>query len=609
MASNGTIAHRFANKDYNFDKGLKGSSVSISGKNYYSYSTVFGQWVDEKVCLVYHGDTSVTSHKHMLYSGDFPKDVTLLPYDDRWKANGRNYYNYNHGCDLLGWDEEFNFDNRAELIDYYVHEIYESLHAIVDGKKKGLEYNAERTISEYWGYVMKLCALYRDTTINKWLRKKRIDLDGVWKMKKKLVKELDAQNMDVKSLVDILFGGGTWKAYWDYCARYRKSEDKRAKMEQLCRRLGIANPYEKWQGYDVLNHDLSADEIRNLTARQRNEMHFAAIMHKEYQQEESERNKKYNRNNRNAYKWIVGHEPNVRSSWDSRPGDIVQSVVNMYTGDEYIVQESGFRSHSRLWGLKLDVRFDYDGFRRSKDKEEWIRNFYAECIEVDRNLRALHIFDRFGDAVYTEQSIDYLSYKVYVLNDVLREGTTDEEYKLCEDFVNRWNAILQDREARYRAEQIARQQREEERKREEELQKQLKQEQIDACIERGIEGFRDLWRLHYTDISRAESEAASEKVFYQGGNVLMRFSMNKDKIETSKSIRITIPACKAMWKLVSKWHENPASFKQTTIKTLDGTYTISSYRNDILTAGCHDIAYAEMERMYNEIVKLENNAA
>ena len=61
--------------------------------------------------------------------------------------------------------------------------------------------------------------------------------------------------------------------------------------------------------------------------------------------------------------------------------------------------------------------------------------------------------------------------------------------------------------------------------------------------------------------------------------------------------------------MVSKWHENPSSFKEMTIKTLDGTYTISSYRNDILTAGCHDIAYAEMERMYKEIVELENNAA
>lgn len=38
-------------------------------------------------------------------------------------------------------------------------------------------------------------------------------------------------------------------------------------------------------------------------------------------------------------------------------------------------------------------------------------------------------------------------------------------------------------------------------------------------------------------------------------------------------------------------------------------YTIVSYNNDILTAGCHKIAYAEMEHMYNEIIKNEEAAA
>lgn len=86
--------------------------------------------------------------------------------------------------------------------------------------------------------------------------------------------------------------------------------------------------------------------------------------------------------------------------------------------------------------------------------------------------------------------------------------------------------------------------------------------------------------------------------------------MNKDKVETSKGIRIPVDICKKMWKIVSKWHENPACFKPMQIDTKgSGKYTISSYEDDILTAGCHDIAYAEMERMYNEIIKLENEAA
>jgi hypothetical protein len=124
-----------------------------------------------------------------------------------------------------------------------------------------------------------------------------------------------------------------------------------------------------------------------------------------------------------------------------------------------------------------------------------------------------------------------------------------------------------------------------------------------------------LWRKHLTSIGESKeryNEVAfnSDGDFFYHGNVLLRLNLNKDKVETSKGIRIPVDICKKMWKIVSKWHENPACFKPMEIDTKgSGKYTISSYEDDILTAGCHDIAYAEMERMYNEIVKLEKNAA
>lgn len=603
MASNSTIAHRFANKDYNFERGLQGSNTHISGKNYYSYNTVFGQWVDEYLCLVYWGDTSISSHKHMLNSYDFPKGVTLLPYDD----GGRNSYTW-HGCDLLGYKDKFTFEHRAKLIDFYVGTIFDAISNIRGGKKKNLDSDAQKITNRYWHYVMILCTMYRDTTISKWLRIKR-GSEKVWTLKKKLVRELDAQNLDVTKLADILFGEGTYKAYYDYCARYRKAANKREQMAALCNRLGIKNPYESYGGKYVLEHNMSADDIRKMNARQRNEWHFLSIMHKEWDMGEKERFVKRLRNSRNAYKWITGYEPKKSNSWSDSWSDSVDFVRNMYTGEEYIVSEQGYRSHTRLWGIDLDIEFNYEHFRKTEDKEAWIRNFYERCELVHRNLSALQIFDRYGDAVYTDQPIGYSTYRVYVINDVLRHHTTEEELKICEDFVERWNTILRDKEARHRAEQLAILQREEEERKEKELQEQIRQEQIDACLERGVEGYRDLWRLHYKPIWAAEQEALNTKIFYHNGNVLLRFSMNKDKVESSKHIRFTIATAKAVWKLVSKWHEHPETFKEMTIKTLDGTYTISSYYNDILTAGCHDIAYAEMEHMWNEIVKLENEAA
>lgn len=601
MASNSTIEHRFANKDYNFERGLKGNSTHIEGNNYYSYSTVFGQWVDDKVCLVYWGSTSMTSNKHKLSPLDFPRDVTLLPYDD---GGHGGYYNSWHGCDLLGWRGEFNFDKRAELIDYYVSEIYNALAAINGGTKKGLDTQAGRTICEYWGYVMKLCALYRDTTINKWLCKKRIDLDGEWKLRRRLVKELDAQNMDVKSLVDIVFGEGTYKAYYDYCARYRKSADKRAKVEALCKRLGIASPYENYSR-ERMNTELTADQIRKLTAKERMELHFKALARKEDKRHEDERKKKYNKNFRNAYKWIVGFEPKQKSWGGGYESDVHNNCVNKDNGVVY--ECSGETIYRYYWCCK-EVSFNYDAFRKSESKEQWIADFYAKCKEVANNRKAIGILHRIN--AHTKEKTHSYDDNVYLNDDYLRENTTEAEYIICSEFIAKQDKHYADKEARRRAEEIARLKREEEERKEKELQEKITREKVAKMVAEGIEGCRNLWRLHIQDINTSRLNSPStDGEFFFGGNVLLRFSMNKDKIESSKHIRVTIPTCKAMWKVVRKWHEHPETFKEMTIKTLDGTYTISSYKNDILTAGCHDIAYAEMEHMYNEIVKLENEAA
>ena len=589
MASNGTIAHRFANKDYNFERGLKGSSTHIDGRNYYSYSTVFGQWVDEKVCLVFHGDTSITSHKHFLWGSDFPKDVVLLPYDDGGRGG---YYGSWHGCDLLGYGEDFELYHRWRLMDYWMSKIYAALEAINGGKKKNLDMYAVKTIEEYWKYMELLCSLYKDTTLPKYIKR------GT--KYKKLAKAMKEGEREVRVLVDLLFGKGTYKAYYVYCGRYRKASDKRAKVEKLCKRLGIASPYESsWRG-GRLDSGLTADQIRNLTAKERNELHFASIMREENRKAEGAAKEKYEKNRENAYRWIVGCSPKKKESYWASFDD------NCVNKDNGVVYEcSGQHIYGFYWCDK-SVSFKYDSFRKSEDKEQWIADFYAKCKEVALNRKAILTLKRIE--AHTKEKVHSYDDDVFINDDYLREHTTDEEYAVCSEFIKRQDKHYADEEARRRAAEIARLKREEEERKEKELQEQLKKEQIDTCVANGAEGARDLWRLHLTDLYTAEDYCKTEDFFY-GGNVLLRFSMNKDKIESSKSIRMTIATAKAMWKIVSKWHENPASFKQMKIKTLSGTYNIVSYENDILTAGCHDIAYEEMEHMYNEIVELEKSAA
>lgn len=586
MATYSDIQHRFANKLAGKNGRISAGNVRYEGKNYYSYNTVFGQWLDTKknVVIFFDGSTTPSSTKHKLYRGLFPDDVHVFPYND----GNDGWYSY-AGCRLIS--VEFKWEHRMQMIDHYVERIYNQLAAINGGKKKGLE----NVSFEVWGYVEELCSLYKDTTINKYLK---------WtknKDYKKLVKMLKTGERNVETLTDALFGEGTFKKYWDYCARFRKSADKRAKVEALCERLGIASPYESWSRR--MDTELTADQIRKLTAKERLDLHFQALAYKEYKEHEDERFEKYNKNFRNAYKWIVGFEPKKRSWGGGYEQDVHNNCINKDTG---IVYECSGKHVFGFYWLDTDISFNYEGFRKSEDKETWIADFYAKCKEVADNRKAISILKRIK--AHTKEKVNRWDDDVYLNDDYLYENTTQAEYFICSEFIRKQDKHYADEEAKRRAEEIERLRREEEERKEREYMEQVKQEQIDECIKEGSEGCRNLWRKHLMNVDRARVQYMNFSVdvdgaFYYGGNVLLRLNLNKDKVETSKHVRISIEVAKKFFHIIKKWHENPSSFKEMQIDTKgSGRYTISSYQNDILTAGCHKIAYTEMERMYNEII-------
>ena len=584
------IQHRFANKLEGKNGCIKAGNVRYEGRNYFSYSTVFGQWLDieKNVVGIFDGSTSTSSSKHKLWKGVFPDDVHVFPLDfgGSWRnCNLVSEYNFS--------DEDFKEYHRMQMLDHYVERIYNQIAAINGGTKKGLE----NVSFGAWGYIEELCSLYKDTSIAKYLKwtKQRILDDNISK-KRKLARMLKDGERNVETLTDALFGEGTYKTYWNYCARFRKSSEKRAKIEALCLRLGIESPYESWcRGR--MGTKLTADQIRKLTAKERLDLHFKALAHKEYDAHENERKKLYNKRKYNAYRWIVGFEPVIESEYYH-----CEKVRSMHTG--YVYEVGGNHIFGYYW-LDTDIWFNYESFRESNDKEQWIADFYAKCKEVALNRKAILTLKRIK--AHTKEKVNRWDDDVYINDAYLYGETTKEEYDLCVKFIRKQDEHYADEEARRRAAEIARLKREEEERKEKEYMAQVKQEQIDECLSRGIEGKRDLWRKHLQglyDIYGKDDE------FYMGGNILLRLNLNKDTVETSKNIRIPVEVCKKMWKIVSKWHENPSCFKEMQIDTKgSGKYTVSSYQNDILTAGCHKIAYAEMERMYNEIVKLENEAA
>ncbi len=116
--------------------------------------------------------------------------------------------------------------------------------------------------------------------------------------------------------------------------------------------------------------------------------------------------------------------------------------------------------------------------------------------------------------------------------------------------------------------------------------------------ERGDEGRRWLWHEGYSISVGNQSQS-----FYYGGNVLLRHKNGSKCVETSKGIRIPIEECRRLWDIISRWHAAGLVFDNgnTSVKATMGSFTISRFRNDILIAGCHAIAYKEMEDMARQL--------
>lgn len=599
------IAHRFCNQNFGKNGHMKCGNVSVEGCKYYSYSTVFAQWVDlkKKVVLVYEGSTSSSSSKHKIDSGYFPSDTHVFPYDNKYFSGGYGY----HGCELYFYDD-FDWRHKRQLLDYWIDRQFCGFHAIVNGKTRDLEYVSFKN----WQYVEQFCQLYSDTSVSKWLKEIGLFPGDYKKEIKTMVKLLMKGERNVQVITDAMFGEGTYQRYIDYCERFRRADNKKEQMEWLCNRLGIRSPYKSHScRYRIYGDTLTAKQIRKLTAKERNEVHFRSIAVQAWEKYKPIREDKFRRNKRNAYVWIVGNEPVIESEWNKTYKKPTE-VINMYTGEEYNVDGYAKSTyHVESW-CDCYVDFNYNEFRKSENKESWIQDFYAKCKSVNDNITALMIFNRIN-ANYREGT--YSWYCRYIDDEHLVNSTTPEEYAICKDFIERQERYYTDLEARKRAEAIRLQREEEEKRREKELQEKIKQEQIDACLTEGIEGGRKLWRMHYMSVNEAKVKwnpnagENLEKEFYNGGNVLMRFNMDKTIVETSMKIRIDVSTCKKMWRLVQIWHKDPSKFKETKIDThYSGSYTIVSYENDILTAGCHHIAYAEMERMYNEILENEKAA-
>lgn len=553
-----TMAHRWTNQDFGRNNGFKSKNTHCDKWNYYSYSTVIAQWVDHKrkvmVVMDLHSDTTPTTNKHRqdIYSG-VSDEITVFPYT--------NYsYSYYDGGQLTSSPESFDYTDRRRLLEYYLQNMYNAYAEFVSSKKL-----TTLNFTDYWKYADKLCEMYKDTTYKKWLRNpSALIAKNVLTAMRKMVKLHIAGVTATEEFVNTMFGDGTWDAYMTRTESIRKSARTREYIAKVNYHVG----YERWYSRcDLPYHsmaEIKADGPRKILLRK-----FAKLWHDANDNKICEK-KKQSIVNATKYLGISDIQSyELPSGWSIN--DFRITVRSVIVDGEVVYKPIHCMDEWRILGwCNVPVfEFRYNEFKAAKDTKKFKERYIKKATILGRLEK--------GKSLY----IKVLAKSLKV------EDLTEEQTHLYNEFVafqekelgriERGRKIRMQEEARIAAEKAAK---------------------LEAYKSRGVEGMRDLWREHLCSIY--EYDRLDD--YYYGGNVLLRWSKNHDYIETSKNIKLSIEQCKKYWKIISIWHENPSKFKSIQMATKTGTYKVTSYQDDILTAGCHKIAYQEMKRMMKEIL-------
>ena len=553
-----TMAHRWTNQDFGRNNGFKSKNTHCDKWNYYSYSTVIAQWVDHKrkvmVVMDLHSDTTPTTNNHRqdIYSG-VSDEITVFPYT--------NYsYSYYDGGQLTSSPESFDYTDRRRLLEYYLQNMYNAYAEFVSSKKL-----TTLNFTDYWKYADKLCEMYKDTTYKKWLRNpSALIAKNVLTAMRKMVKLHIAGVTATEEFVNTMFGDGTWDVYMTRTESIRKSARTREYIAKVNYHVG----YERWYSRCNLPYhsmaEIKADGPRKILLRK-----FAKLWHDANDNKICEK-KKQSIVNATKYLGISDIQSyELPSGWSIN--DYRITVRSVIVDGEVVYKPIHCMDEWRIlgWCNVPVLEFRYKEFKAAKDTKKFKERYIKKATILGRLQK--------GKSLY----IKVLAKSLKV------EDLTEEQTHLYNEFVafhekelgriDRRKKIRKQEEARIAAEKAAK---------------------LEVYKSRGVDGMRDLWREHLCSIY----EYDRLDNYYYGGNVLLRWSKNHDYIETSKNIKLSIEQCKKYWKIISIWHENPSKFKSIQMATKTGTYKVTSYQDDILTAGCHKIAYQEMKRMMKEIL-------
>lgn len=544
MSDYAAVAHAWA---HNLDKAHNASRMSHDDGCIYSYSTCIGQRLEINGKVIFLLDTTSYSNTtsghqgwvHSAIPNDIDKEIFRFEGHERGSYNIISFY---HGQSPEG-------RNKA-LVDFgmrYLMEEYSNCLLIAECKTLVHPFSRK-------GYE-EMVRWFNTTgcmTVKKLLRMKYADFqkyvpamrsrNWTYKQVDKRVRkflQMMLDNAPIEAIVDMVNGEGTWDAYQKRIQPLKTAEKTR-RLRSLIFVKGAG-----WRGscarptiHGAISPVVSDNPINKKSIDQH-------IKKGDYIQ------------------WLYGlRKMNIESAYTA-------NLVN-------IRQNARSKAKERLEKyLGMNGWLPSDSYSPFHNNAPTSFNFNGTILQFRSWHKLKHLS---GEEYQTYCSLTPEQQRQWVINK--RQTVLDEyleETRQYEESRARWDQYYKDLE--------------EERRRYAELEAS-KKEYIDQ-LKQTPEGIRQLYHEGFKLYNN------SLPGVFAGGNVLLR--IKGAIVETSKGIKITIEECKRLWSLVKRWHDNAESFTREICYAVGNHWQISSYHNDILTAGCHSIAYSEMEYIANQL--------
>lgn len=233
-------------------------------------------------------------------------------------------------------------------------------------------------------------------------------------------------------------------------------------------------------------------------------------------------------------------------------------------------------SYRDVWGVFRSL-MDYIEFFNmgtpksllKKSANTWIGTKHELSYESDKiKSEYVHELKRVFEVLLNHQALETLGTTNVIVDEICDEGTWAEYVVRCQ----RWKDSQAKKEALIF----------EKRRKEKEDRKKKFEEQIEMWKSGKI---LELY-LHY---------------YLEDDQPNVWLHIKNGIIETSKNIKIERAEAERLWKLIKLFHNGSKFQRDMVLDTTGHKWKINSYKNDILVAGCHRIAYSEMKGIARQL--------